>query len=149
MAAVHSVSQVSLYLKQVLESDPLLADLLVEGEVSNLRVSAAGHSYFTLKDDSSVLNCVMFRGQSGAELLTNGNAVLAHGRIRFYEPRGSTDFMVDMAVAAGEGELALELERAEAAAGSGRVVRTDPQASSAAVPTGSRCCYFTLRIGLP
>ena len=111
MAAVHSVSQVSLYLKQVLESDPLLADLLVEGEVSNLRVSAAGHSYFTLKDDSSVLNCVMFRGQSGAELLTNGNAVLAHGRIRFYEPRGSTDFMVDMAVAAGEGELALELER--------------------------------------
>ena len=109
--AVHSVSQVSLYLKQVLENDPLLADLLVEGEVSNLRVSAAGHSYFTLKDDSSVLNCVMFRGQSGAELLTNGNAVLSHGRIRFYEPRGSTDFMVDMAVAAGEGELALELER--------------------------------------
>ena len=111
MAAVHSVSQVSLYLKQVLESDPLLADLLVEGEVSNLRVSAAGHSYFTLKDDSSVLNCVMFRGQSGAELLTNGNAVLAHGRIRFYEPRGTTDFMVDMAVPAGEGQLALELER--------------------------------------
>ena len=111
MAAVHSVSQVSLYLKQVLESDPLLADLLVEGEVSNLRVSAAGHSYFTLKDDSSVLNGVMFRGQSGAELLTNGNAVLAHGRIRFYEPRGTTDFMVDMAVLAGEGQLALELER--------------------------------------
>ena len=111
MAAVHSVSQVSFYLKQVLENDPLLADLLVEGEVSNLRVSAAGHSYFTLKDDSSVLNCVMFRGQSGAELLTNGNAVLAHGRIRFYEPRGTTDFMVDMAVPAGEGQLALELER--------------------------------------
>ena len=111
VAAVHSVSQVSLYLKQVLENDPLLADLLVEGEVSNLRVSAAGHSYFTLKDDSSVLNCVMFRGQPGAELLTSGNAVLAHGRVRFYEPRGSTDFMVDMAVAAGEGELALELER--------------------------------------
>ena len=109
--AVFTVSQVSVHLKEVLESDPLLADLLVEGEVSNLRVSSAGHGYFTLKDDQSLLNCVMFRGQPGTELLANGNAVLAHGRIRFYEPRGSTDFVVDMAMAAGVGELALELER--------------------------------------
>ena len=109
--AVHSVSQVTAYLKESLESDPLLADLTVEAEVSNLRVSGAGHSYFTLKDDQSVLNCVMFRGRPGAELLANGDAVLAHGHITFYEPRGSTEYMVDMAMAAGVGELALELER--------------------------------------
>jgi len=109
--AVYTVSQVASHLKDVLESDPLLVDLLVEGEVSNLRISTAGHAYFTLKDDQSVLNSVMFRGQSGAELLANGAAVLAHGRIRFYEPRGSTDFVVDMVVPAGVGELALELER--------------------------------------
>jgi exodeoxyribonuclease VII large subunit len=109
--AVYTVTQVSQHVKEVLESDPLLADVLVEGEVSNLRVSSAGHSYFSLKDDQALLNCVMFRGQPGAELLAGGTAVLVHGRLRFYEPRGSTDFMVDLAMAAGIGELALELER--------------------------------------
>ena len=109
--AVYTVSQVSQHVKEVLESDPLLADVLVEGEVSNLRVSSAGHSYFSLKDDQALLNCVMFRGQPGAELLAGGTAVLVHGRLQFYEPRGSTDFMVDLAMAAGVGEFALELER--------------------------------------
>ena len=109
--AVYTVSQVTAYLTEVLETDPLLADLTVKGEVSNLRVSSAGHAYFTLKDEQSVLNCVMFRGQPGAELLTNGIALLAHGQVRFYEPRGSTDFVVDLALPAGLGELSLELER--------------------------------------
>ena len=99
--AVYTVSQVSQHVKEVLESDPLLADVLVEGEVSNLRVSSAGHSYFSLKDDQALLNCVMFRGQPGAELLAGGTAVLVHGRLQFYEPRGTTDFMVDLAMAAG------------------------------------------------
>ena len=53
----------------------------------------------------------MFRGQSGAELLANGTSVSAHGRITFYEPRGSTDYMVDLAMPEGVGELALEFER--------------------------------------
>ena len=109
--AVFTVSQVTTHLRQSLESDPLLGDLWVVGEVSNLRVSSAGHSYFTLKDDQAVLNSVMFRGQHGAELLANGTAVSAHGHISFYEPRGSTDFMVDLAMPEGAGELALELER--------------------------------------
>ena len=109
--AVYTVSQVTAYLTEVLETDPLLADLTVKGEVSNLRVSSAGHAYFTLKDEQSVLNCVMFRGQPGAVLLDNGIALLAHGQVRFYEPRGSTDFVVDLAVPEGRGELDLELER--------------------------------------
>ena len=109
--AVYSVSQVTSHLRQALDSDPLLADLWVTGEVSNLRVSSSGHSYYTLRDDQAVLNCVMFRGQPGAELLANGTAVSAHGRITFYEPRGSTDFMVDLAMPQGVGELSLELER--------------------------------------
>ena len=109
--AVYTVSQVTSHLRQSLEGDPLLADLWVIGEISNLRVSASGHSYFTLKDEQSVLNCVMFRGQPGAQLLANGTAVSAHGRISFYEPRGSTDFMVDLAMPEGEGELSLELQR--------------------------------------
>jgi exodeoxyribonuclease VII large subunit len=109
--AVYTVSQVTAYLRECLESDPFLADLYIMGEVSNLRVSAAGHSYFTLKDGQAVLNCIMFRGQPGADLLDNGTSVSAHGHMSFYEPRGSTDFVVDLAMPQGVGELALELER--------------------------------------
>jgi exodeoxyribonuclease VII large subunit len=94
-----------------LETDHLLSDLLVVGEVSNLRVSAAGHSYFTLKDGQAVLNCVMFKGQPGANLLANGASVSTHGHISFYEPRGSTDYVVDLAMSDGVGALGLELER--------------------------------------
>ena len=109
--AVYTVSEVTAYLRQSLEADPFLSDLYVLGEVSNLRVSGAGHSYFTLKDGQAVLNCVMFKGQAGADLLSNGASVSTHGRFSFYEPRGSTDFMVDLAMPEGVGELALELER--------------------------------------
>ncbi len=109
--AVYTVSQVTAYLRQSLEADPFLSDLYVLGEVSNLRVSGAGHSYFTLKDGQGVLNCVMFKGQTGANLLANGGSVSTHGHLSFYEPRGSTDFMVDLAMPEGVGELALELER--------------------------------------
>ncbi len=109
--AVYTVSQVTAYLRELLEVDPFLSDLYVAGEVSNLRVSGAGHSYFTLKDSDGVLNCVMFRGQAGAELLAEGGAVSTHGHLSFYQPRGTTDFMVDLAMPEGVGELALELER--------------------------------------
>ena len=109
--AVYTVGQVTAYLREILEVDPFLSDLYVVGEVSNLRVSGAGHSYFTLKDSDGVLNCVMFRGQPGADLLVEGGAVSTHGHISFYQPRGTTDFMVDLAMPEGVGELALELER--------------------------------------
>lgn len=109
--AVYTVSQVTAYIRELLEADPLLTDLYVLGEVSNLRVSATGHSYFTLKDGQAVLNCVMFKGQTGANLLANGTSVSTHGHLSFYEPRGSADFVVDLAMPEGVGELALELEQ--------------------------------------
>ena len=109
--AVYTVAQVATHLRQKLEADALLSDLWVLGEASNLRVSAAGHSYFSLKDGQSLLRCVMFKGQPGAELLTEGAAVSVHGHITFYERGGTTDFVIDIAMPQGMGELALELER--------------------------------------
>ena len=109
--AVYTVAQVTAHLRQKLEGDPLLADLWVLGEASNLRVSSAGHSYFTLKDEQSVLRCVMFKGQPGSELLSDGTSLSAHGHITFYERGGTTDFVVDIAMPEGLGELHLELER--------------------------------------
>ena len=112
--AVLTVSQVAVHLRELLESNPYLSDLWIVGEVSNLRASSSGHSYFTLKDSAASLNCVLFRGQGGAGILENGKSVRAHGRMSFYEPRGSTDFMVDRVLPEGEGELAQELERLKA-----------------------------------
>ena len=109
--AVLTVSQVAVHLRELLESNPFLSDLWIVGEVSNLRASSSGHSYFTLKDSVASLNCVLFRGQGGASILDNGKSVRAHGRMSFYEPRGSTDFMVDRVLPEGEGALAAELER--------------------------------------
>ena len=109
--SVYTVSQVSSHIKESLESDPLLMDLWVVGEVSDLRASSAGHTYFSLKDRESLLRCVMFRGMKGANLLSEGDSVSAHGKISFYTRGGTTDFMVDLAMPEGVGELALELER--------------------------------------
>ena len=109
--AVYTVSQVSSHIKESLESDPLLMDLWVVGEVSGLRTSSAGHTYFSLKDRESLLRCVMFRGMKGAELLSEGDSISAHGKVSFYTRGGTTDFMVDLAMPEGVGELALELER--------------------------------------
>ena len=109
--AVYTVSQVSSHIKESLDSDPLLVDLWIVGEVSGLRASSAGHTYFSLKDRESLLRCVMFRGMKGAELLSEGDSVSVHGKITFYTKGGTTDFMVDLAMPEGVGELALELER--------------------------------------
>ena len=110
----YTVNQVTTYIRESFESDILLSDLYVSGEISNLRRSASGHAYFTLKDDSALLNCVMFRGQQGSEVLEDGSAVSTHGRISFYEPRGSTDFIVDLVMPEGTGALSLEFEKLRA-----------------------------------
>jgi exodeoxyribonuclease VII large subunit len=107
----YTVSQVASYIRSELESDPHLADLWIEGEVSNLSIASSGHAYFNLKDRQAVLQAVMFRSQRGIHLLANGEAVTAHGRISFYEPRGTLNVMVDVVAPQGLGELALELER--------------------------------------
>ncbi len=109
--AVYSVSQVNFYLKNMLGQDPVLQDLWVQGEVANLARPGSGHSYFTLRDVGTTLRCVMFRGAHGATLLSNGSAVIAHGRISVYEVRGDLQFIVDIAQPEGVGELQLKLEQ--------------------------------------
>lgn len=108
---VYTVSQVAEYLKEALNRDPLLGDLWVSGEVSNLSRSAAGHIYFTLKDAEAQLRCVMFRTNRDNPTLDNGVAVSAHGRVSFYEVRGELQLYVDIVQPQGLGILHLELER--------------------------------------
>ena len=108
---VFTVSQVTQYLKDSLEQDPMLADLWISGEVSNLRVSPSGHSYFTLKETQSQLRSVMFKGGRGSNLLAEGSLVTAHGRISLYEARGDVQLLADLVMPEGTGPLYLELEK--------------------------------------
>lgn len=112
--AVYTVSQVAEYLRDSLESDYLLANLWVSGEVSNLSRSAAGHLYFTIKDSESQLRCVMFRPTREADRLRDGTSVIVHGRISIYPVRGELQMYVDLVQPAGTGELHLRLERLKA-----------------------------------
>ena len=108
---VYTVSEVSSYIKDTLERDALLQDAWVTGEVSNLARPGSGHSYFTLRDAKAALRCVMFRGSRGADQLENGAAVIAHGRVSMYEPRGDLQLIVDIVQPEGVGELQLKLEQ--------------------------------------
>ena len=112
--AVYTVSQVTTYLRDSLDRNPFLSDLWVRGEVSNLSRSSAGHVYFTLKDEQSQIRCVMFRAQRDGELLADGGAVIAHGRLSLYPTRGELQLYVDLVQPEGTGALALELERLRA-----------------------------------
>lgn len=109
--AVYPVSQITSYIRQALEYDILLQDLWVSGEIANLSRPGSGHSYFTLRDAGKSLRCVMFRTAVGADKLSAGAAVIAHGRISIYELRGDLQMIVDMVQPEGVGELQLRLER--------------------------------------
>ena len=108
---VYTVSQVTRYIKESLEGDSLLADLWVSGEASNVVRSAAGHTYFSLKEENTLLRCVMFKGGSGGEHILDGSAISLHGRVSVYEVRGDLQCIADLARPEGMGERYLELER--------------------------------------
>jgi len=98
----------------VLAEDVVLRGLWVQGEVSNLSHSTAGHTYFTLKDEECQLRAVAFRN-SGVQkavlnALKNGDQVLAHGRIGIYEVQGSVQLYVDHLQSSGVGILQRRFE---------------------------------------
>jgi len=108
-----SVSEVNAYLKGLMEADANLQNLWVEGEISNLSRPASGHLYFTLKDSSSSIRCVMWknRAQTVSFVLQDGVAVTAHGGLSVYEQRGQYQLYVDALRPKGEGALFQEFQR--------------------------------------
>ncbi|NJO04604.1 MAG: exodeoxyribonuclease VII large subunit [Chloroflexaceae bacterium] len=107
-----SISQITSYLRELLENDVMLSDIWVLGEVSNLKRASSGHYYFTLKDDAAALDVAMWRTYTSrlTHNLQNGDAVLAHGRVSIYEPSGRLQFYVDMLQPAGVGLLHARFE---------------------------------------
>ncbi|MFN2282475.1 MAG: exodeoxyribonuclease VII large subunit [Anaerolineales bacterium] len=108
-----SVSEVNAYLKGLMEADANLQNLWVEGEISNLSRPSSGHLYFTLKDSSSSIRCVMWKNrvQTVDFVLQDGVAVIAHGGLSVYEERGQYQLYVDAMRPRGEGALFQEFQR--------------------------------------
>ena len=105
LVTAYTVTAVADYIKATLESDPRLSDLTVVGEASGYRNPSSGHHYFSLRDDKSVIRCVMFRSGKGGEFLSDGNQVICHGRISMYPARGDMQFYVDRVEPDGVGAL--------------------------------------------
>ena len=102
-----TVSDLTNYLRNLLESDAVLQDLWVMGEVSNLSRPSSGHLYFTLKDVSASLRCVMWRQTVITQnwLPHDGDAIEAHGYVSIYEVGGQYQLYIDRIRPAGEGLL--------------------------------------------
>lgn len=116
MDFVWSVSALTGYIRQVFEMDYRLQDVWLAGEVSNFTRAASGHVYFTLKDESAQIRCVMWRSTVARQpyLPAHGDAILAHGAIGLYEAGGQYQLYVDAFRPLGRGDLHLEFERLKA-----------------------------------
>ena len=108
---VLTVSELSARIKGLLEAN--FPYVWVRGEISNLRVPASGHAYFTLKDEKSQIRAVMFRSALGQLKFRpeDGMAVLCQGRVTVYEPQGVYQIIVDVLEPQGRGALQVAFEQ--------------------------------------
>lgn len=106
------VSQLNNYIKRILQTDPILGNVSVCGEVSNLKFHGSGHIYFSLKDETSKINCFLPSNINYlADDLKEGMEVILTGYIYLFERGGSYSFNVKDIEIAGQGELAIKFEK--------------------------------------
>jgi exodeoxyribonuclease VII large subunit len=106
-----SVSEITRLIKSELEDRfPLVA---VEGELSNVRPSSAGHVYLTLKDENASISAVLFRGRAAAVPFVpeDGQQVVVYGSVGVYAKRGTYQIIVERMELAGEGRILAMLEQ--------------------------------------
>ena len=106
--SVYSVGQINTYIKNLFLQDYVLRGLYVRGEVSNCKYHSSGHLYFSIKDEKSVLSCVMFSGAKRRGLkfpMKNGDTVIVHGSINVYERDGKYQLYAEEITQAGIGLL--------------------------------------------
>lgn len=107
------VSQVNNYIRRILQSDPVLTNISVQGEISNIKYHGNGHIYFTLKDNNSKLSCfVAYENTQFINLqLDNGMEVTASGYIYVYEKNGNYSLNVLDVTVEGMGNLHITFEK--------------------------------------
>ncbi len=113
MQNVYTVAQVNSYIKNMFTQDYMLQSVSVKGEVSNCKYHTSGHIYFTLKDLSGTIACVMFAGsRSGLTFrLEEGLQVIAAGRIDVYERDGKYQLYAQKITRQGIGDLYVRFEQ--------------------------------------
>jgi exodeoxyribonuclease VII large subunit len=110
---IYTVQEVTRYIRQRLDVDGVLRDIYIKGELSNLSQPTSGHLYFTLKDEFSELQCVMFR-ERNLDLKfipEDGMSVIVRGHISVYEKKGRYQLYVEEIQEAGIGALYLAFEQ--------------------------------------
>ncbi len=108
-----TVSEVTNYIKRMLDNDFILSNLSVKGEISNLKYHGSGHIYFTLKDNNGKVNCVMFKGNANLLdfILEDGMEVIIKGRASIYPATGSFQLYCDEIKKEGLGDLFVKFEK--------------------------------------
>lgn len=106
-ARILSVSELNQYVKTLLESNSLLKNLAIQGELSNVKRAASGHLYFSLKDAASKIDCVMFKNAAiGLKFLPKeGQKVTLRGSLGVYQPSGQYQITVRSMEPQGLGDL--------------------------------------------
>lgn len=111
-----TVSDLVASIKDVLEEQ--FQEVMVQGEVTNLSPSGAGHWYFTLSDENAALSCALFKGDALRNPLIrnlkDGDKIVIVGPISVYQKRGSFQLLAKRIFPAGEGQLKLQYERLKA-----------------------------------
>ena len=100
----------------IVKGDKALSDVYVAGEISNFTLHrASGHMYFTLKDETSSIKCVMFAGKAAGLTFMpySGQSVIVRGGVNVYERDGVNQIYVSKIIEKGQGELALAFEKAK------------------------------------
>ena len=110
---VLSITQLNEYIRSRMDSDPLLAQVAVRGEISNYKLYPSGHHYFTLKDESGALKCVMFKGNAMRLRFRpeNGMKVIAMGKVSVYPRDGAYQLYCTAMAMDGVGDLYAAFEQ--------------------------------------
>jgi len=111
---IYTVSQLNAAIKSLLED--AFPFVWIVGEISNFRIPASGHFYFTLKDDAAQINAVMFRGQQRQLKFEpeDGMRITGMGRLSVYEPRGTYQIILEYMEPSGVGALQIAYEKLKA-----------------------------------
>ncbi len=111
-----TVSQLNKFIKQMLDNTPILNNIWIKGEISNLKLHYSGHYYLTLKDEGGVLKAVMFKSSTSklSFVPENGTKVLARGRVSVYERDGSYQLYIEEMQPDGVGSLHIAYEQLKA-----------------------------------
>lgn len=110
---VLSITQLNEYLRGRMDADPLLTQVAVRGEISNYKLYPSGHHYFTLKDESSALKCVMFKGNAMRLRFRpeNGMKVIAVGKVSVFPRDGAYQLYCTAMAMDGVGDLYAAFEQ--------------------------------------